>query len=172
MFREHFRISIVFRRLILILFLLGAYANRSVNYHSRFSMWNNICDIYCTPDGIANLHDAVARERALESSVEDLTDSLSYISVSARRRGPRYLLGDLPTICQRSTGRVPALSNIYRTPLPLCVYCGELSHMHVCARVHGRSDHQRAGHRGIAAAFSSMIDSNLRSFFERTSRRF
>lgn len=74
----------------------------------------------------------MARERALESSMEDLADSLSCISVSARRRGSRYLLGDLPTICQRSTGRVPALSNIYQTPLPPYVYCGELSRMHVC----------------------------------------
>lgn len=73
------------------------------------------------------------RECALESSAKDLADSPSCISVSARRRGPRYLLGDLPTICQRSTGRVPALSNIYRTPLPPYVYCGELSRMHVCA---------------------------------------
>jgi len=76
----------------------------------------------------------MTRERALESSMEDLADSPSCISVSARRRGPRYLLGDLLTICQRSTGRVLALSNIYRTLLPSCVYCGELSYarMHVC----------------------------------------
>lgn len=57
----------------------------------------------------------MAREHALESSMGDLVDSPSCISVSARRRrrGPRYLSGDLPTICQRSNGRVPALSNIY-----------------------------------------------------------
>lgn len=59
--------------------------------------------------------DATAREHALESSMGKLADSPSCIRVSARRRrrGSRYLPGDLPTICQRSTGRVPALSNIY-----------------------------------------------------------
>jgi len=46
--------------------------------------------------------------------------AVTCVSVSARRpRGRRrYLAGDLPTICQRSRGRVAALSNIYRTPFP------------------------------------------------------
>jgi len=91
----------------------------------------------------------MTRERALESSMEDLADSPSCISVSARRRGPRYLLGDLLTICQRSTGRVPALSNIYRTLLPSCVYCGELSY----ARMHVYMADRITGERRITDLF-------------------
>lgn len=105
---------------------------------------------------------AMAEEHALEWSVEDLADSPSCISVSARRRSPRYQSDHLATICQRSTGRVPVLSNIYRTLLPSCVYCGELSPQSVRVRMYAPN---RMKHWGIVNFFLA-IDSNL-LFFER-----
>jgi len=92
----------------------------------------------------------MAREHALESSMEDLVDSPSCISVSARRRrrGPRYLSGDLPTICQRSTGRVPALSNIYIKHRSRRVFTAV--NFRACMRdrsdARARSNHQHAEH--------------------------
>lgn len=140
-FPEFFLVNVFFpsrtHRLILILFLRACIIRKLLRKLLLLILNAVIFEIYVyvrwTESWFVNPHDAMARERALESSMEDLADSLSCISVSARRRGLRYLLGDLPTICQRSTGRVPALSNIYQTPLPPYVYCGELSRMHVCA---------------------------------------
>jgi len=64
------------------------------------------------------------------------------------------------------TVRVPVLSNIYRTLLPPCVYCGELPLQY--ARVHMYAPNRiTVKHWGIVDSFPT-IDSNLCSFFERT----
>lgn len=133
--------------------------------------WNNLYFVHRTIPAIVSRIKRLNREwslkeRALESLVKDLTDSPSCISVSARRRGPRYLSNDLPTICQRSTGRVAALSNIYRTPLPPCVYrgIGELSRTCACTRPIGSP---AAGVPVDRPLLLPMIDSNLRPFLGR-----